>query len=164
MSEEFDHIDDLIGKVLAGEATIEEQLLLNLWRNESDGNQRYYDQVKTIFEKAATNGVQLKFDEDAAWNNIKSKITAPRKQVFFNPIVLNFSAVLRIAAGIIVVLGISYFAFELFYIPVEQLAIRTDRQIINDTARWKRGGAQQEECARLRIQQTKQYTQSKTYR
>ncbi len=133
MKEAFEHIDDLIGKVLAGEASAEEQQFVDDWVRESAANQHYFDQIKSIFEKAAAVSVQLQFDEDAAWRKVKSKITPKQKQIFLSPTFLNFSSVLRIAAGVIIVLGISFFAFQWFYAPSELLAVNSDNQIINDT-------------------------------
>ena len=41
MEREFDDMDDLIGKVLAGEASAEEQLQLEEWALESEANKKY---------------------------------------------------------------------------------------------------------------------------
>lgn len=41
-------IDDLIGKVLAGEAGPEEQIQLQDWIRASDANAIYFNQIKTI--------------------------------------------------------------------------------------------------------------------
>ncbi len=101
-------IDDLIGKVLAGEATEQEQQKVNAWREETPANQAYFNNFKIIFEKAAGSDVKVEFDTDAAWNKVKLKIekgrVLPLKQRTEATI-----AWLRIAAGVAVTLGVIYF-------------------------------------------------------
>ena len=74
MKLQHDDMDELIGKVLAGEATEQEQLQLNTWLAANPANQTYFDNLKIIFDKAASNDVKVEFDTDAAWNKVKNKI------------------------------------------------------------------------------------------
>ncbi|GHN03261.1 anti-sigma factor [Cytophagales bacterium WSM2-2] len=122
----FDNIDDLIGKVLAHEATAPEREELNQWIQQSEENARYFRQLKTLFEKAAASRVKLRFDEDEAWQKVKSKIEKKKKQVFLSP------AIIRIAAGLVLVAVVSYFIYQSG--PAEQtLAIKTERETRQDT-------------------------------
>ncbi len=53
MEKDINDIDDLIGKVLVGEASAEEQLRLNNWTQLSAENKHYVYQIKIIFDRAA---------------------------------------------------------------------------------------------------------------
>ena len=75
MENRVDPIDDLIGKVLAGEATEKDKAFVESWLREDEANRKYFDQVKTIFDKAASTTVQLQFDTDAAWKKVKERLS-----------------------------------------------------------------------------------------
>jgi transmembrane sensor len=51
MKLQHDDMDELIGKVLAGEATEQEQLQLNTWLAANPANQTYFDNLKIILIK-----------------------------------------------------------------------------------------------------------------
>lgn len=111
----MDHIDELIGKYLAGEAQAEEIAFIELWVKENEGNQKYIDQFKTIFQKAASvKGFQT-FDTDAAWIKLRSSLRkAETKTINFQPgRATNIQFMWRIAASIIVVLGVGFFAYKI---------------------------------------------------
>ena len=93
-------IDELIGKVLAGEGTVQEQETVLKWAKESEANRQYYEHLKTIFEKADATEIKIQFDTDAAWNKVRKKIQKEPARVI--PLNGNqtFNQVLRIAAGI----------------------------------------------------------------
>lgn len=75
-------MDDLIGKVLAGEATAEELLQVEQWARENEANKKYYDHLKTIFEKAGSANVQIQFDTDAAWKRVRKQLGQhPRSRI-----------------------------------------------------------------------------------
>src|SRR6185369_8064280 len=99
----FDPIDDLIGKVLAQEATVAEENQLNQWLEESEANRKYFAHLKLIFDKAAATPVKIKFDQDEGWQKLKGKIQGKKQpQYFISPYVI------RIAAGIAFVLAASF--------------------------------------------------------
>jgi transmembrane sensor len=109
-----DHIDDLIGKYLAGEAAQDEINFIELWAKESEGNRKYFDQCKLIFDKTFEAKSLQKFDADAAWDKMKSRLQPSRGQTIAFPVEKpkrNF--IWRVAASILVVLGIGYFAYNL---------------------------------------------------
>jgi transmembrane sensor len=124
-------MDDLIGKVLAGEATAHEQERVLLWRKQNEINEKYFNQLKNIFERAGNATVQVEFDTDAAWNKVKGQIKKDGKVVsitrnqFFSP--------LRIAAGILLVLGIGSLFFLLTTPPSQTLAVATEKITRQDT-------------------------------
>ena len=100
MAHEIDDIDDLIGKVLVGEASQEEQDRLQAWSEISVDNRRYVEEVRVIFERASSIQIQLSFDADSAWNKVKAKLrsdqnTQPPR---------NYGSFIRMAAGVVIAL------------------------------------------------------------
>lgn len=131
MKLQHDDMDELIGKVLAGEATGQEQQQVSSWLEESATNKAYFNNLKIIFDKAAGNNVKIEFDIDAAWNKVKSKMekgrVLPLKQRTEATIIW-----LRIAAGIAVTLGVVYFLNNPIS-PQKQLAIISTDSTRQDT-------------------------------
>jgi transmembrane sensor len=130
-----DHIDQLISKFLAGEASPEEALQVKVWADESEGNRKYLQQFETIFERAASMKEWQRFDVDAAWHKMKSRVPEsdpkiismhkPRDTFFF----------LKIAAGIIAILGAGFFAYKLSFngTSLKPVAVTTSHETLNDT-------------------------------
>ena len=81
MENVLNDMDDLIGKVLAGEATVQEQDQVTLWRNLHADNEKYFQQLSKIFEKAGADAVRVEFDTDAAWSKVKNQITGKENNV-----------------------------------------------------------------------------------
>ncbi|HWA34905.1 MAG TPA: FecR domain-containing protein [Cyclobacteriaceae bacterium] len=130
MQERNYDIDDLIGRVLAGEADLEDRRKLDAWLALDPANREYYLQLETIFEKAAGNTVQLEFDTDAAWKKVRSQLK--RDPQVPQEAVTNFS-VLRMAASIALILGIGYFTYRWLDQPTQTFALRADTATVQDT-------------------------------
>lgn len=99
MTNNYEHIEDLIAKNFAGEITPDEALVLEQWLAASHENQKYYDSLNRIFIES-TSIKDLKIvDTDAAWNKLKSKLHET-KQENVVPIQAknNFKWMLRTAA------------------------------------------------------------------
>ena len=125
-------MDDLIGKVLAGEASAQEQESVLLWRKQSEANEKYFNQVHDIFERAGADAVKIEFDTDAAWNKVKSKISKNNdKVVSINR--TNFFSPLRIAAGFILLLGVVAVFYLLSAPPIQTLAVLSEKTTRQDT-------------------------------
>ncbi len=136
MNEPGYDIDDLIGRVLAGEATAREKQDLEEWISKDSSNQAYYVQIKTIFDRAASHTVQLSFDTDAAWRKIKQQLKsdpAVRRMVPVNSHSTSVMAVIRMAASIVIVVGISLFTYRWLNQPVQTFALRADHATVHDT-------------------------------
>ncbi|MBK7649800.1 MAG: hypothetical protein IPJ20_02310 [Flammeovirgaceae bacterium] len=106
MDNVWNDMDEMIGKVLAGEGSAQEEEKVIQWTQLHEDNRKYYEQLKTIFEKAASAEIQVQFDTDAAWNKVRKKITVESGNVV--PLYKERSFLnqpLRIAAGIIILLG-----------------------------------------------------------
>jgi transmembrane sensor len=110
----IDHIDDLIGKYLAGEAARDEVLFVESWVQESEENKKYLEQCKLIFDKTFEAKRLQEFDADAAWIKMKARLHSNGGRTVAFPAsrpMRNF--VWRVAASIIVVLGIGFFGYHL---------------------------------------------------
>lgn len=113
MNYSVDHIDDLIGKYLAGEAAKEEIMFVESWANESEGNQKHLQQCKLIFDKSFHAKVLQEFDSDAAWLKMKSRLQSAEGTIPLQSRRTSNNLVWRVAASIIVVLGIGLFAYQM---------------------------------------------------
>lgn len=112
MNYNVDHIDDLIGKYLAGEAAQEEILFVESWAKQTSENQRYLQQCRSIFDRAAVVTEWQEFDTDAAWTKLKGSLKkADTPSIPLHGPKRNFYW--QIAASIIVLLGIGLFAYKL---------------------------------------------------
>jgi transmembrane sensor len=139
-----DDIDELIGKYLAGEATAEEAARVEAWEHASEANGRYMHQFRTIFDKACAVKELQTFDTDAAWSNLQRKMhgqqpgkqTAPEKdniRPLHPPTHRNLY--LRIAASVLVVLGIGYFTYRAANTTeaIRPVTVVADKQTVADT-------------------------------
>jgi transmembrane sensor len=113
------HIDELIGKYLSGEASISEAEEVKLWAGESDANQKYFEHYRIIFERASAIKTLTAFDEDAAWQKVKLKLQKKQDKVLpLHPsktgeVFTTFNWSWRIAAGFIILLGVSFSLYKL---------------------------------------------------
>jgi transmembrane sensor len=129
----FDHMDDLIGKVLAGEATAAEKREVEEWCRAQKENQDYFNSVSTVFEKAASSNIQLQFNTDAAWQKVKQRLRPEVKVVpMKSAAAFNWPA-LRIAAGVVLVLVTGVFAYRWWTQPTQTLAVVSDATTVQDT-------------------------------
>jgi transmembrane sensor len=100
-----EHIEDLIGRYIVGEATETQIRELDDWCELSPDNQKYLDDARLIFEKA-TLPSDARFDTDQAWGKVLTQLDRDRgKTRFIFPI-------WSIAASIILVFGLSLLFFK----------------------------------------------------
>lgn len=133
MEMRFNDMDDLIGKVLAGEATQEEIALFENWKNESEANKKYADHLKTIFEKAASAHIQVQFDTDAAWSRVRNKIKGDKQYTSSNESKSGYGFVWKIAAGIIFILGIGLIAYQWNKPVIETFVVTSETIVVQDS-------------------------------
>ena len=115
MNYNVDHIDDLIGKYLAGEAAKEEILFVETWAKESEGNRKHLQQCQLIFDKSFQAKALQEFDTDAAWLKMKSRLQAGEGAIPLQPWKWSNNLAWRVAASIIVILGIGIFAYQMIH-------------------------------------------------
>jgi transmembrane sensor len=130
----YNHIDDLIGKYLSGEATQDESQFVETWIAEHERNRKYFEQIKTIFSRAATVAVSQSYDTDAAWSRVKEKLNTKRtaKTVQLKTDA-TFNLYLKIAATVIFVLGIGFFTYRAFNPGDSVIEVATDNKTEADT-------------------------------
>lgn len=131
MSFENEHIDDLIGKVICGEASEIEMAELNKWLDLSDDNRRYFGHLTTIFEGAANNREELTFDTDSAWKKIRAGMSVETKviEIGGRGSKMNW----RIAATVALLLGMAFSAFLFFKDKPTEFAMISGNEIIHDS-------------------------------
>lgn len=117
MATDSKHIDRLIARFLAGEATEEEVFQLNRWMDESEVNRKYFGDIRFVYDKAVASHRVVKVDVDRAWarvhQHMKSKTgaqTQPAKTVAFNARMW-----IRVAAILVVAIGVSLGLYRLYY-------------------------------------------------
>jgi ferric-dicitrate binding protein FerR (iron transport regulator) len=118
-----ENIDELIGKYLAGEASPEEAMMLEDWKEESAANLRYFEDCTNIFvgKPASRNEVNV----EAAWSKvaeasgIEAKVRPLKRQRSY----------WAVAAALLLVLGIGV-AIRYFFneTPPEILSVETGNQ------------------------------------
>jgi ferric-dicitrate binding protein FerR (iron transport regulator) len=106
MNEEMEHIEDLIGKFIVGEASEAEIRELGEWRALSAENQKYLDDAKLIYEKAQLPGKQ-DFDAEVAWTKVKSMITKKETKTRF------MLTTWGIAAGLILIFALTFIFYSI---------------------------------------------------
>jgi transmembrane sensor len=131
---ESNHIDELIGKYLARETSPEERTLVESWIAENENNGVYFQHLKTIFERAAAVKNSQHFDTDAAWSKVRSKLhqrsEAPTIPMIQPP--SGFSLYWKIAASIIIVLGVGFFGYQIMRSP-RTVEVVADKNTAGDT-------------------------------
>lgn len=126
MSRETYDIDDLIGKYLAGEATEQERLQVEEWIALSADNQKYFNQLKLIFEKAALVTDHSNYNADLAWEKVKKKIQPDQK----NRIGLPY---LRIAASIVLIAISGVLVYQQFFNSTSRLTLASSDLVVKDS-------------------------------
>ena len=81
MENVWNDMDELIGKVLAGEGSAHEEAEVLRWAQQNEDNRKYYEDLKSIFDRSASTDVQIQFDTDAAWSKVKHRINNPESKV-----------------------------------------------------------------------------------
>jgi transmembrane sensor len=129
----FDHIDELIGKYLAGEASVSERAEVDRWVSASADNKQYVEQMKTVFNKAASIREWQQFDADAAWSKMKSRMNPPSGKTVEFKAQRNTAAYWRAAASLLLVVLVGYAGYHWLQKPVETVALKSDSQAVQDT-------------------------------
>jgi transmembrane sensor len=133
-------MDDLIGKVLAGEATAGELTELESWLQADDENRSYFSQMKIIFEKAGAARVQLDFDTDAAWKKVKHRMGKRRKVIPFpgtpdaqNREYMKYWSPFKVAAVLIMMIGLWYVTYQFLSPAIQRSKVITSANTQSDT-------------------------------
>lgn len=113
MNNTADHIDDLIAGYLAGEASPAQVEAVERWREASEENARYFENMRIIFEKASTFRESVSFDTDEAWKRLRARMASQQKVVPMSRPTQPFFF-LRVAAGIALFIAAGIFGYRFF--------------------------------------------------
>lgn len=120
-SKHIDKIDRLIVRFKNDDISQKEQSELLTWIKQSGDNKAYYQKSVTILDRI--DSARLEFDTDAAFDKFLS-------QTKKEPKVLRFSPWLRIAASVVVILGVALGIF--LNRPVTDVVVLSDITIVNE--------------------------------
>ena len=114
MNRSLDHIDELIGKYLAGEAQDDEVAFIESWVKENDENRKYVDQFRTIFQRASTVKEFQVYDTDAAWTKLQRSLRKPEGKTvpFKTEQSSNKKIWWRVAASILLLCTVGLFLYR----------------------------------------------------
>jgi transmembrane sensor len=148
----YDNIDDLLVKVVLGEATEEELRYVQGWIAISSVNKGYFDDFKRIWEESRNLAFRSTVNEEAAWLDFKQRVGPDKSRQMpdydsgvagdgreeYDGRVVHFPerknyAWLRVAAILITVFAASWLYYTYSYKPVQFLSVRSGVQVLSDT-------------------------------
>jgi ferric-dicitrate binding protein FerR (iron transport regulator) len=96
--------DDLIAKVLSGDASKEEIALVEAWKNESAENNEYFELSKKLF--SVINDVKIEYNVNtaAAWNKLDERISGEAKVI---PL-FKRTTLMRVAASLLLLVALGF--------------------------------------------------------
>jgi transmembrane sensor len=108
--------DGLLVKYLMNEATAEEVQQVETWLSDSKENQQYFNTLQLIWEESASLAEGSEEEESAAWTKLENRLNlntpvVPKRRIFNTPL-------LRIAAIVVLICGLGWFASYYFRNPV----------------------------------------------
>ena len=116
----------MLVKYLLNEATADEREQVAAWLNASQPNLAYYNQLRKIWDESRQLALTTVVDEQKAWKKFQKKIhPAPSRRASF--------AWMKIAASILVIVGVSLLGYWLVNAPVKQITVIARQDVTNDT-------------------------------
>lgn len=108
MENKFEHIDEIIARVLAGDAIHDDQQVLEAWLSVSEENKQAFRNSQKIFAQTAALKKRIAVDTDKAWETVKNRMNQNRHQQQVIPIdtFKNRRIILRIAAMVAILAGL----------------------------------------------------------
>jgi ferric-dicitrate binding protein FerR (iron transport regulator) len=108
-------IDDLLVKYLLGETNAAENREAERWINENEANGKYYADFKLIWQESERIAALNDPDEDGAWTRLQNRITKTGNQQTQHLKPASKYTWLRIAASLLLISAIGYFAYNQFW-------------------------------------------------
>lgn len=108
------HIDLIIARYLANEASGDDQLLLEQWMDSAEENRRYVEQVQWLHDKAGMACPYVKVDVTEAWNKVRIQtVVSPPKTIRSGrfAFALSRSGWMKVAAFLVLLLGVGSFCY-----------------------------------------------------
>ena len=127
MTKDRKHIDNLIARYLAGEITPGEELVLWEWIDNAPENKKYFEDFQYVHDKSSVAHRYVRLDVDKAWDVLSGKmdniqtnknVAESKTRILSNPWI-------RIAASVIILLGISLLMYRHFSRSPEILRAET---------------------------------------
>lgn len=116
MSADKEHInDDLLVKYLLGETTAAENREAERWINENEANRTYYADFKLIWQESERIAENSNPDEDGAWMRLQNRIAKNNEQQIQPLKPASKYTWLKIAASLLLISTIGYFAYNQFF-------------------------------------------------
>lgn len=116
MAESNIHVDDLIARIIAGEASDKEKLLLEQWMDASDENKKYFGDIRYLHDKVMASHKIVHVNTESAWNNVQRQMqhgtiplpsTGTRISVYFW---------MRVAAIFMLIFGLSFWLYNSYFV------------------------------------------------
>jgi ferric-dicitrate binding protein FerR (iron transport regulator) len=103
------HIDNLIARYLAGEASDNDWEELSQWMDSSPDNKKHFEGIRFVHDKAVASHRIVKVDVDKAWQKLNSQMMQPPREDVAPVIILPLykKTWFRIAASFIILTAIS---------------------------------------------------------
>jgi len=116
MSADKEHInDDLLVKYLLGETNAAENRETEEWINENEANRKYYADFKLIWQESERIAENSNPDEDGAWMRLQNRISKNNEQQTRPLKPASKYTWLKIAASLLLISAIGYFAYNQFF-------------------------------------------------
>lgn len=96
-----ENIDELIARFLSGEASPEEAMMLEDWKQETPENRAHYEQSERLFAMLQAGQKPAEIDTAKAWQNVRSRPDRENVKPLYRKTTFT-----RIAAALIILLGI----------------------------------------------------------
>jgi len=132
----FNDIDELLVKFLAGEATAAEKEYVQQWMQQDEKNRQYYDHFRLIWEESLQLAATIQVDENAAWQRFQQRTEqAPAHST--GKVRALPARLARIAAILIIAAGLGWMAWYLLgdnsAEPIPLATLQTTNDVKSDT-------------------------------
>ena len=132
MKHNNENIDDLLGKYLAGEASESEHAQVQDWVAESEGNQKYFEQLQRIFAGAAEIKDRKEYNTDVAWNKLKANLQTGGRVIDIRQRSLGMQW-WKIAAAILLIAVVGVYLFRSSSPEFKPVEVVADNRAVSDT-------------------------------
>lgn len=75
MNDQNSHIDDLLVKHMLGEASREEETIVQQWLDEGEANRQHYAQIQEVWDSSKVLASKSNVNEEEAWTRFQQRVT-----------------------------------------------------------------------------------------
>ncbi|NVO04139.1 MAG: FecR domain-containing protein [Bacteroidetes bacterium] len=127
MDENITYYTDLINKYFAGEANSEDLLQVSVWLKSNEDNQKLFSEYQKTWEAIEKSKIDSSIDIDSEWDSLSKKLDfSEEKEVKVIPLKAKNKIpylFLKIAAGITLIIGITFAIYHSFSRPSKQFFV-----------------------------------------